>query len=403
MRCWPVPLLLVVSCASPSEAPPPPDDSPWLALELPERVRSSVALAEFRGRVAGSEPSNADVVLVIDLTNTTLEASGVDADGDGVLGIDRPWARQNARTDVRWQRPAESWTSDFDDAIVSVELAAALRLVDALGGRHCRIGIVTFTGKPRVLVEVGAPEAARAALEQLRVPVDRTGTLPKLALRRAGQLLDDAPRERGPQRRPAIVFLSDGAETNRQQQRVRRDAERAAAELWGRGIAVHALGFGADEAQDPEIMGRIAAFGRGRYRHVDRPEDALGLVAPPTSIAELTVRNTARPDDEARAVRSFADGSFDGFVPLAPGENAIELEVVLGDGRRVRTRRSVHYEPIAGAGDAELLEALRERTAETELAGESQSGAVRRRTHLEIQGEAREREAEPAGPPGAAH
>jgi hypothetical protein len=403
MRCWPVLLLLFAGCATPPEPPPPPDDSPWLVLELPEQVRSSVALAEFRGRVAGPELANADVVLVIDLTNTMLESSGVDVDGDGVLGVDRPWAAKNSRTSVRWQRPAHTWTSDYDDAIVTVELAASRRLIDALAERSCRVGIVTFTGRPRVLVEVGDPDAARAALEKLRVQVDSTGTEPRLALRRAAQLLDGAPVERGPRRRPAIVFMSDGLETNQQQQRLRREAERAAAEAAASGIAVHTLGFGIDEAEDPQVMGRIAAFGRGRYLHVDRPEDALALVAPPTSIAELPVSNAARAGDDARAVRSFADGSFDGFVPLAPGDNPIELEVVLEDGRRVRAQRSVHYEPIANPGDAALLDALRERTAETELAGESQSGAVRRRTHLEIRGEGRPSETPPAEPTGTAH
>ena len=231
----------------------------------------------------------------------------------------------------------------------------------------------------------------RGALEQLRVPVDRTGTQPKLALHRAGQLFDAAAAERSARRRPAIVFLSDGAETNYQQQKVRSDAERAAEELAKRGIAVHALGFGSDEAEEPESMRRIAAFGGGRYLHVDRADEALALVAPPTRIAELPVSNRALEGAAPRALRSFPDGSFDGFVPLAPGENAIEFEVVLDDGRRVRARRSLRYEPIESPGeaDAALLEALRERTAETELAGESQTGEPRRKTELEIRGEPR--------------
>jgi hypothetical protein len=89
-------------------------------------------------------------------------------------------------------------------------------------------------------------------------------------------------------------------------------------------------------------------------------------------------------------VRTFPDGSFDGFVPLVPGENTIEIEAVLDDGRRARVRQAVHFEPseAAQAEDAELLSRLRDRTEETALAGESQSGAGARRTHgLEIHGE----------------
>jgi hypothetical protein len=249
MRCRWVPLLLLASCALPPAPPPPPDDVPWLAVELPERVRSSVPLAEFRGRVAGPEISGADVVLVIDLTNTTFEASGVDVDRDGTVGKTHSWAEMRTGSDKRWQRPVRTWTSDYDDSIVRAELETARLLIDALERRHCRVGIVTFTGRARVLREVGPPAAAREALLDLRVPIDRSGTLPKLAFRRAGRLLDDAPRERGPRRRPVLVFLSDGARTNREQQRILRETERTAAELAGRGIAVHALGFGTEEAE----------------------------------------------------------------------------------------------------------------------------------------------------------
>jgi hypothetical protein len=383
-------LLLAASCASPPEAPAPPGDDPWLILDLPERVRSSVPLVEFRGRVAVNELSGADVVLVIDLTNTTLEASGVDADGDGIVGTNRPWADMHSRSDVRFQRSAQSWTSDFDDAIVNVQLAAARRLTSALAERNCRVGIVTFTGKPKVVAKLGAPPDALRALERIRVPVDRTGTQPRLAFRVAARLFDAAPPQRVPARRPVLIFFSDGAETNFRQQAIRRDAERAAETLAARGIAVHALGFGSDEAEDPSSMGRIAAFGRGLYLHVDRPDDALALVSPPLEIAELPVRNAAAPEDAPRALRRFADGSFDGFVPLVPGENRIDVEVVLGDGRRARETRTVVYEPSAEPqpDDAALLAALRDRTAETALAGESQSGSPRRRSQtIEIRGE----------------
>ena len=273
---------------------------------------------------------------MIDLTNTTLEATGVDSDGDGNVGVDRPWAKEDSRSNVRWQRPARSWTSDFDDAIVSVELESARRLLDALAERHCRVAVVTFTSKPRILAQLGAPDAALAELERLRVPVDHSGTEARTAILRAGRLLDESPAGRGPRRRPTVVFMSDGAKTNRQQETVLRNAERAAEELAERGITLHALGFGLDEKEKPDHMGRIAAFGRGRYLHVDRPDEALALVAPHLGIADLPVINRAREGLRPRAVRSFPDGSFDGFVPLAPGENRIEFEVVLDDGRRAR-------------------------------------------------------------------
>jgi hypothetical protein len=136
-------------------------------------------------------------------------------------------------------------------------------------------------------------------------------------------------------------------------------------------------------------MSRIAAFGRGHYRHIAFPEDALSLVAPERAIVGLPVTNRARPDAEARAVRTFADGTFDGFVPLAPGENEIAIEIELADGRRASSRRILFYEPVETPSpeDAELLGALRDRTTETALAGESQSGSGSPRVELELRGE----------------
>ncbi len=54
-------------------------------------------------------------------------------------------------------------------------------------------------------------------------------------------------------------------------------------------------------------------------------------------------------------MRVFSDGRFDGLVPLARGENILEVRALLADGRRQRIRRVVHYEQP----EAETLEVRR--------------------------------------------
>jgi hypothetical protein len=41
----------------------------------------------------------------------------------------------------------------------------------------------------------------------------------------------------------------------------------------------------------------------------------------------------------------FPDGSFDGFVPVAPGPNTLAVRATLPDGSTARSQRVVHYEP----------------------------------------------------------
>jgi hypothetical protein len=75
----------------------------------------------------------------------------------------------------------------------------------------------------------------------------------------------------------------------------------------------------------------------------------------------------------ARAVRVFADGSFDGYVPLEPGENTIEIVAELSSGVRLTAERRVVYAPVAAptpeqeAAARELLDTIRRRTEETRL------------------------------------
>jgi hypothetical protein len=88
-------------------------------------------------------------------------------------------------------------------------------------------------------------------------------------------------------------------------------------------------------------------------------------------------------------VRTFPDGSFDGYVRLAPGENRIEVVARMEDGREARAARTVVLvrpkEPSAEerAAAEMLLDALRVRTIETELGVRARQRAPQER-ELEV-------------------
>ncbi len=389
MRCLAIVVSVVVLGLAAARAPA--EETLWLAVERPtedQRVRLSAPLVEVRGRALIGEPDesgsgagiqelvSADVVLALDLSNTSLMAMGVDVDGDGKVGRDRRvlygWPRRSYR----------SWTTDPGDTIIHSELLAARTLVHRLGERRARLGVLTYTGKARARAEVGSPEQAILELERIRIKVDWTGTDISRALRLARDMLLDAPRKRGPSRPRIVVLFSDGKPTvPRNEYVAERSALRAARELIEDGVQVYALAFGEDAREEPGVLQEIAEVTGGRFVEVEDPERVLEELAKVEFVkpAGLLIRNLTT-EQVARAVRVFTDGSFDGFVPLALGWNRLEVSAIGPDGERARIERRVFYDKpeVESLEDrrraARMLVELRHRAAETELASQTETG-----------------------------
>ena len=378
----------------------PAEETLSLTLERPtedQQVRLSAPLVEVRGRTLIGEPDesgsaaaihelvSADVVLALDLSNTSLMSMGVDIDGDGKVG-------RNRRPLYGWpQRSHRAWTTDSGDTIIQSELVAARTLVDRLGARRARLGVLTYTGKPRARGEVGSPEQAIVALERIRITVDWTGTDISRALWLARDMLLDAPRKRGPSRPRIVLLFSDGKPTApRSEYTAERNAMRAARELTEEGVQVYTLAFGQNAREDPGVLKEIAEVTGGRFVEVEHPARVLEELAKVEFVkpAGLRIRNLTT-EKVARAVRVFTDGSFDGFVPLAPGWNRLEVSALDPDGDRVRVERRVFYEKpeVESLDDrrraARMLVELRHRAAETELASQAAT-ASRRESDVEV-------------------
>ncbi|MCE2392471.1 MAG: VWA domain-containing protein [Proteobacteria bacterium] len=364
-----------------------------LVLEAPadgERIVSPVPLVEFRGRASGSHPLSldssgpdaesllqnarrahlvdADVVLALDLSNTALHSSGFDVDGDGTVGRDKPWVARNRHFD----RSIRVWTSDWDDVIAHAEIAIARELAPRLDALGNRVALLLFASGARVRTSLGPGREVLQALDRIRLRMDPDGTDLTRALRRTRRLLknSDADAPEGGARRAVILFSDAKPSSDLDRHAEGRAIERAARGLADDGVRLHVLAFGPREDFDPWLLPSLAEMTRGRFVHATdlaAPLEGLGLVEPWRPRRVRVWNRTARRD--ARALRLFPNGRFDGFAPLVPGRNLLSVEI-RGPGNSLELERWLEYEPTdAGGAEPEILEKLRRRTLETRAAG----------------------------------
>src|SRR5262245_41122415 len=109
-----------------------------------ERVENKVDQAPVRGTAVakGEQPSDFDVMIVLDVSKSTTAASGVDVDGDGVVGVDPEMELLPPGA-----YPPDVRNTDPGDSILHAEVAAAHALVRSLDPRRVKLGLVTFSGE----------------------------------------------------------------------------------------------------------------------------------------------------------------------------------------------------------------------------------------------------------------
>jgi len=388
--------LLLLGCAACSlartQAPetplPPPDPRPRVLLSKPANeghvVRLPVPLAEIAGAAVTPDTTRHDLVLALDFSNSAFEPTGRDVDGDGVLGVRKPW--QPSVGGIR-SSPLD-WTSDPDDSVAGAELAAARTLLPRLDASTTRVGLVSFGSSVRTLQGLAAPAAALAALDTADLGAQIGGTNVWRALVRSAQLLGAAP---APGARRSILLITDGFPNlpppqERAEQLVSEQAERLAAA----GVRVHVLAI-ASQVEPRPVLEELARLTGGSFESLTDPTE-LPVRLANTSLSPIEaveVRN-ATTGGAGLAVRVLPDGRFDAIVKLAPGENVIEVRALAAAGASKVARRTLRYEPPpAGAPrtpeSAELLDTLRRRTAELEVLAELRARRQEQRRELHIE------------------
>jgi hypothetical protein len=367
--------------ALPGNAQPAAATPLALRVEAPAQdTATQLPLVEVRGHAGSDAGAGWDVVIVLDLSESTLHPSGLDLDGDGpggrtdpaLLAAFRPTGFAGPGIQKRLREEL-----DFEDTILAAELEAARALVARLEGERFRTGLVGFSDRAHVLAPLGTPpDALIATLDELEHTLGEhlRGTHYRAAVRAAQELLvpnGDRPSER---RRRAVIFLSDGAPSLPVfwGDGGRRPALEAAREAGLHGIHIYAFAFGTEAAEATEVLEQMAEWTDGEAKHVEHPEQLVSMLRELNlgGVERVAIHNVST-DVPARAVRLFPDGSFDGVVTLQPGSNLLRIEAFGDDGRRSSVDRAVERLPGASSGSEAargraLLDALRQRTAEME-------------------------------------
>ncbi len=342
----------------------------WVEIRTPrshELVRGPVGLVELRGWAGTGVRGFHDVVLAIDRTASTFDASGVDVDGDGQIGR-RVKGFEHLRV-----------ISDPDDSIQAAQLLAARRLIEKLDGSTTRMGIVTFARTEKVLARIGTPrDQLLAALDGLPARPGPGGTYFYGAIIASIKVFEQAPPSTGEFRHRSIIFLSDGL-PNRPAPpaAAAKAAVRASQHARNARIRIYAFALGTEVAAHPEVFRDMVQANEGELLVVEQPAEIIDFV-PHMSLTRLrSIELENRTMGKAgRAVRLFPDGTFDGYVPLVAGDNRLRVTVRAEGGGVRELERTVRFEQTAGdtavsrARLEALLAEIRLRTLETQLAAE---------------------------------
>lgn len=225
-----------------------------------------------------------DLAVAIDVSGSARAASGIDVDGDGVVGVN---PHLDARLDGRY--PADVLSTDPDDSVLAAELAAVRALLARLRdtGADVRVAIVAFSGNadPETGLQAGPPEdnatllaplggldAAEAALDDVARRGAAGGTDFAAALRTARAALCDVPARPGAERR--MLLLTDGVPSlpyglvNRTDPSDVSAALSAAHEAKACGVRVDVFAIGLGATGDPFASQEIARITGGGYRPI---------------------------------------------------------------------------------------------------------------------------------------
>jgi hypothetical protein len=338
-----------------------------LAVEYPPGQHSVVGDQSCGLYVSGralalhGELRHFDVILVIDTSRSTIDPTGADINGNGIVG--KPYlGRIGSIFDVG--------STDPGDSILAAEVAAARQLLRGLDPRSTRVGLVTFAGehpqsggglfgrasrRPAITLEPLTSEYARIehALDQVlaREPDGSThmaagvdqATIELMGLRGALSTVN-------PRAEKLVLFFTDGQPTLPHGPGFEADNVRAVLRAAGRAdradIRIHSFAIGPDALDGPIATVEMAARTDGYFTPVRHPGDLVEVIEE-VSFANLSgVRlHSITTGEPASPFRATADGSWGGFVKMEPGKNVIEVSATATDGASRSAQLEVFMEP----------------------------------------------------------
>ena len=350
--------LAALSVAAPSSAADPGGEPVRVVIESPrpgERVENRVDQAPIRGTAVakGEQPSEFDVMVVIDVSGSTESPSGADVDGDGEIGVDPALELLPPGAFPEGMR-----STDPDDSILHAEAQAARALVKGLDPRRVHVGLVTFAG------EVDPTTNQRRSLHQqdawLEVPLTNDvgqvlaaveGVLARgshgatnfaAGARLAVSELSGLPGARSQPRgnaKKVMLFLTDGSPSfpiGRGDTSDPGDIEasiNAASLAKTAGITINTYALGPMALGLPQALIEMSRVSLGTYTPVRNPGDIVALLQGVSfaNIEDVVFANLTT-GEFSTDVRLNPDGSFYGFVPVREGKNVVRVKAMASDG-----------------------------------------------------------------------
>jgi hypothetical protein len=363
---------------APARAAIPQEHQVWLELTFPSEgavAAGAVDWVEVAGWAGSRETVAYDIAVVVDVSGSTVYASGVDVDQNGKLGKAR-----RRRDNWRSFNPRH-FCSDPGDTILAAELLATKRLVDLLDPNRSRIGLLSFADRGQLHAAVGSNrEVFSEVLRALEMRFGSGWTNLAHATRLATEtLLLASEGESDPPLR-VILILSDGYPTfPGSKKKAAEAALEAAREAAALDVRIYTFALGLGEIREEDVFAKMAIVTGGEHVRVDKPGEIvqeLPLINL-AQVADVAIQNISA-DERGRATRILPDGSFDGFVKLQPGENRIRVTARAEGGAERSVERSLWFELREPRDEREaeafarerekLLGNLRVRTVEAELA-----------------------------------
>ena len=357
-----------------------------------ETVRNRVDLAPVRGSAhSGSgEATDFDVIVAIDVSNSTRFPSGIDIDEDEELGFN-----PKAELVMPGEFPDDMVCTDPGDTILAAEIRAANLLLTALKPGKTRVGVVTFSG------EVDPETGRRVAFDQQDATVEITLTADFDAVRAVLlQILDRGPSgatnyaaaiqlsvvelaglygaKSSPraEARKVVLFLTDGIPTfpigasNTQDEGDIEAAINAARLARKAGVVINTYALGRYALSSPLAVTEMARLTVGSYTPVRNPGDIVAFLQGISfaNIEDVVITNLTT-NEVSYDVSLAPDGSFSGFVPVSVGANRVLVTALASDGGEVSVEVELAFEK-SGLNERELaleLDRIKKRNKELML------------------------------------
>jgi hypothetical protein len=299
---------------------------------------------------------NFDVMIVLDTSRSTVDPTGADINGNGVIGRNRLGSVGSI---------FGTGSTDPGDSILAAEVAGARTLLRGLDARTTRVGLVSFAG------DDNSSRRTRSAYTLVALTDDHDrveqGLDEILATEPEGSThmaagVDQATIElaglRGSESRPkpqaekVVFFFTDGQPTMPYGPEAEADNVRAVLRAANRahraGIRINSFAVGPDALEGPIATVEMASRTDGYFTPVRHPGD-LSSAVENVNIAnleqvDLTNKTTKQP---ARYFRATADGSWAGFVDMADGVNRLRVHAEADDGTTGDREADVKYKKDA--------------------------------------------------------